>query len=206
MNTWGYVELESIRKMFVNTGAITVSDLATMKTDKKYATYIDAMPGAANEGIMIMLTRGRSYIVNEILTVNMSTNEYPMENYYCFYLKNALNNYLSLDKVFVKGGEYKNYVLRHNQYLYIPKDIVDKYDVTVSYATYPDEITSNTTANKEIDLPIDMINILPLYIASELYKDDDISLATTYKNQFETELENMRPQNDEQFVSVTGWY
>ena len=206
MSTWGYIQLESIRKMFVNTTAISTTDLPSMRTDKKYATYLDAMPGAANEGIMIMLTRGRAYVDNEILTASKSTSEYPIEGYYCFNLSDKLENYLKLTKVLVNGGEYKGYVLRNNKYLYIQKDIVDKYNIVVTYEKYPDAITSTTSDNAEIDLPLDMIRILPLYIASELYKDDDISLATTYRNEFETELENMRPQYDEQFVSITGWY
>lgn len=206
MNTWGYIQLESIRKMFVNTTAISLDDLPSMKTDKKYATYLDAMPGAANEGIMIMLTRGRAVLTNEILNASRATNAYPIEGYYCFDLPEKLNNYHKLSKVLVDGGEYAGYVLRNNKYLYIAKPIVDDHQIVVTYETYPDAITANTTDNTEIDLPLDMIRILPLYIASELYKDDDISLATTYKNQFETELENMRPQYDEQFVSITGWY
>lgn len=206
MNTWGYIQLESIRKMFVNTTTISINDLNSMKTDKKYATYLDAMPGAANEGIMIMLTRGKPYIVNDILSVSQITREYPLDNYYCFNLNDTLTNYLKLNTILIDGKEYKGYILRNNRYLYIPTQLVDNHVVTVAYETYPDAITSTTSNNATIDLPIDMIRLLPLYIASELYKDDDISLATAYRNEFETELENMRPQHNEQFVSITGWY
>ena len=45
-----------------------------------------------------------------------------------------------------------------------------------------------------VDLPYNICAIVPLYLASELYKDDDISLSTSYRNQFETELDFISSQ------------
>lgn len=48
---------------------------------------------------------------------------------------------------------------------------------------------------------------MPLYIASQLYKDEDIQLATTYRNEFEIMLERL-PKNTiqtESFVSERRW-
>ena len=44
--------------------------------------------------------------------------------------------------------------------------------------------------------------ILPLYMASQLYKDDDITLATTYRNEFETELAELTTNIENQNVDV----
>ena len=51
----------------------------------------------------------------------------------------------------------------------------------------------------------------PLYLASELYKDDDVSLATAYRNQFETELDYISNQmvdslGTEHSRDVGGYY
>ena len=93
-----------------------------------------------------------------------------------------------------------------NQYLYIPKSFIDNHVVEIAYNAVPTQIDCETLDTDKIDLPFDMLNILPLYIASELYKDDDISIATIYRNEFETELENMRyDANDVHFTSVNGW-
>lgn len=203
---WGEIQLASIRKMFVNTAAITPDDLPIMRTDKKYITYLDAMPDAANEGIMIMVTRGKPKIDRSILTSDDISNEYGINGYYCFDLTDKLTNYLRIDRVFVDGGDYNGYTIRDNKLLYIPKNVIDNKSVVVSYESYPERITKETLDDTKIDLQIDMLNILPLYIASELYKDDDIALATYYRNEFETELENMRKEpTDLHFVDVNGW-
>ena len=36
-----------------------------------------------------------------------------------------------------------------------------------------------------------MIVLIPLYIAAELYKDDDVQLATMYMNEFVTNVSNI---------------
>ena len=52
---WGNIQIESLKKMFLNTENITVDNLATYLTDKKYKTYLFAMPQACNEAIDILL-------------------------------------------------------------------------------------------------------------------------------------------------------
>lgn len=54
-----------------------------------------------------------------------------------------------------------------------------------------EKITDNTEDNYEIEMPEDACVLIPLYIASQLYKDDDISLATQYRNEFETGLQDL---------------
>lgn len=54
-----------------------------------------------------------------------------------------------------------------------------------------DKIDSETEDNKTIDLPEDACVLIPLYIASQLYKDDDISQATAYRNEFEVGLSDL---------------
>lgn len=54
-----------------------------------------------------------------------------------------------------------------------------------------EKITDDTDVNHEIDLPEDACVLIPLYIASQLYKDDDISQATAYRNEFEVGLQDL---------------
>lgn len=202
--TWGQIQLDSIRKMFINTTAIATTDLPTMRTDKKYVTYLDAMPDTATEGLMILATRGKPIINRAVLTVASATSDYSIDGFYCFDV-GALSNYIGLESVYVDGGTYNGYILRDNKYLYIPKEVSDNHTIAVSYNSCP-KITSSTLDTDIIVAPEEMLIILPLYIASELYKDDDIALATYYRNEFETELENMRKQpTDIHFIDVKGW-
>lgn len=57
--------------------------------------------------------------------------------------------------------------------------------------TQIDSITSDTFNDEEIELPEEACVLIPLYIASQLYKDDDISQATAYRNEFEVGLQDL---------------
>ena len=52
-------------------------------------------------------------------------------------------------------------------------------------------ITDETADSYEIPLPEDACVLIPLYIASQLYKDDDVSQATQYRNEFEVGLQDL---------------
>ena len=80
--------------------------------------------------------------------------------------------------------------------LYIDKRFIDRNSLTltIKYRIIPERFTTTTPWNTLIDLPYNICAIVPLYLASELYKDDDISLATSYRNQFETELDYISSQ------------
>ena len=57
--------------------------------------------------------------------------------------------------------------------------------------TEVDKIDNDTDNNTVINYPEDACVLIPLYIASQLYKDDDISQATAYRNEFETGLQDL---------------
>lgn len=57
--------------------------------------------------------------------------------------------------------------------------------------TEVDKIDNDTDNDAVINYPEDACVLIPLYIASQLYKDDDISQATAYRNEFETGLQDL---------------
>ena len=76
----------------------------------------------------------------------------------------------------------KPYVLNMFKY---NKD-TEKYEKTVL-----NKIDPNTSVDYEFELPEDACVLIPLYITSQLYKDDDISQATAYRNEFEIGLQDL---------------
>lgn len=184
--TWGEIQILSLQKMFLNNQAISVDDLETLKTDKKYAIYLNAMPATANEGIRIILSRGVSYAVDAVIDETNYDKELSNEKFNVINLEDTFTDYDSIKSVMVDFEDFNDYVIKLNKYLLLPKNIDGS--IIVSYKTEPKQLTTSTGSNYKINLPIRLLSILPLYIASELYKDDDISLATIYRNQFEAEL------------------
>ena len=49
--TWGQIQLETIKKMFLNKDPLLIKNLKSMRTDNRYKTYLDSMPQACNEAI-----------------------------------------------------------------------------------------------------------------------------------------------------------
>lgn len=80
---------------------------------------------------------------------------------------------------------------------------------TVYYKAYPPTITVSTEDDYVLPLDSEVVVLLPLYMASQLYKDDDNGIATVYRNEFEVARELLFNQismlSDEHVVSESGW-
>lgn len=194
------MKLAALQKMFASDGTdISNPDEATKE-------YLNAMPHAANEAIEILCTAGRylrkSYMISkdkgEALTVNL---EYEVPDYWRMgnmeVYKLVDDTPEPVDGVALYGGKY----------LVFPAEYEG--DFEFFYDAKPTTITLSTPDSKKIDLPDDAVVLLPLYIASQLYKDDDNAIATMYRNEFETAFErltNPRTVTREKFSSNTGWW
>lgn len=92
--------------------------------------------------------------------------------------------------------------------LVLPRDKKGNYKV--HYKAYPPIITLDTSDDEELPLDPEVAALLPLYMASQLYKDDDIGTATSYRNEFEVAFDrlvkNVQAPSSEHFRSLTGWY
>ena len=80
-----------------------------------------------------------------------------------------------------------DYYKESDHILVLPKDKPGMY--TVYYNAYPGQITADTEDDYILEVDKEVADLLPLYIASQLYKDDDNGIATTYRNEFEVGLE-----------------
>lgn len=80
-----------------------------------------------------------------------------------------------------------DYYKESDHILVLPKDKPGMY--TVYYNAYPGLITLETEDDYVLEVDKEVAALLPLYIASQLYKDDDNGIATTYRNEFEVGLE-----------------
>lgn len=80
----------------------------------------------------------------------------------------------------------------------------------IPYIAYPQIITDETADDEEIRLPDYVCGIIPYYIASELYLEDDSGLCVGWRNKFEEELRTFalnrrnRPYTKMKFVSLAG--
>ena len=110
-------------------------------------------------------------------------------------------------------GAYQKYLQTSDFYqegtktLVLDRDMVGQF--TIYYRAYPEQLTADT--EDEYVLPIDpeVYALLPLYMASQLYKDDDNGIATAYRNEFEVGFDRLVNSANlsayEKFTSESGW-
>ena len=203
--TWGDIVIATCRKMFLNKDAITVADLPDLIDDRNYSTYINMAPDVMNELMVILNNR----VLINIDTITIKLDDANLEKY----LIDDNSAWVFDIKEYMKDNEIDNYlyteVIQHTYIksdnllfeeqdgkLYIDKRFIDRNNLTltIKYRIIPERFTTTTPWNTLIDLPYNICSIVPLYLASELYKDDDISMSTAYRNQFETELDYISSQ------------
>lgn len=174
---WGEIQIEALKKMFLNNDNLEISKLDEYKKDKKYRTYLFMMPQAANEAINYILENAQPLIKEYIL--KDSSSRFDL---------NSLPNFKRLYQVSSESGQPSYRVEGNNQLI-----VNGKYEeVIIYYESYLDLLDQRTSKNEEIKMNPYLLNLIPLYIAGELYKDDDLQLATIYMNEFLSMVENYK--------------
>ena len=98
------------------------------------------------------------------------------------------------------------YYTESDNFLVLPRNFKGVY--TVYYYAYPKEITSGTEDNYVPDAAPEVVAILPLYMASQLYKEDDNGIATSLRNEFEVAYERITQDNPMcrfEPIDESGW-
>lgn len=191
--TWGDIQLSVLHKLFV-------SDGQTILVNDSTSPYIAAMPLAANEGLMLLAACGK-YIPK---TIETETAEGVTD----LSLKELAENFLSLreNEVFLNGRHTDSYTLIGGERMLLYG--IGKW--IIGYNAYPQKITQATDKDYVLDVPEDAAVLLPLYIAAELYKDEDPQTAAIYRNEFEAGREALLYRDTAKsghmcFESVSKW-
>lgn len=110
----------------------------------------------------------------------------------------------------VSGNDYivaNEYFQEADKTLVIPRKKAGTY--IIHYRAYPQQITLSTSDDTELALDPEVAVLIPLYICSQLYKDDDPSIAVQARNEFEIAREALSQgalvPRKEKFVSSSGW-
>jgi hypothetical protein len=122
-------------------------------------------------------------------------------------------DFYRIDSIYYEGEnpryiQSNEYFFEGNRHLVLDRDMPGNY--TVYYKAYPPEITIDTLDDYVFPVDKEVAVLIPIYMASELYKDDDAGIATGYRNEFEIELERLSDTSQqaptaEEFESESGW-
>lgn len=180
---WGQIQIETLKKMFLNNEELETSKLNEYKENKKYKTYLYAMPQACNEAINYIIENGKPIIKTYKLKKKYNTTKYN--------LNQLIPNFKRIYQIVVDGKVKPEFYVEGNNILVIPEWDSGNSFVTIYYEAYHDMIKSNSSNSMDIELDNQLVSLIPLYIAGELYKDDDIQMSTIYMNEFITNVSNV---------------
>ena len=145
----------------------------------------------------------------------LATDVIPYEEYIRYYLPELATDFYQLQPgdIYYEGDGEPRYIVSDDYYQESEKTLVLKRDMpgdyTVYYRAYPQQITLSTADSEVLSLDPEVAAIMPLYMASQLYKDDDNSISTVYRNEFEVAFQRLAQSvlvpKHEEFVSESGW-
>ena len=217
---WGECKLAALQTMFANEGA-------AINVDDSNQDYINAMPGKANEAMHQLALVGRPIlkqftievangavetVTEDKLTLPAAEVRYKLKlTDYIPRFRALEREQLMLDSCGIYGAA-DEWSMEGDDVLVLPGTIVGVY--TVWYAAYPQIITATTEDSEELDLPAEAAALVPLYIAGELYKEDELAMATMFRNEFEDGLQKMRAAWEQsgsgcrtgRVRNTTGWW
>lgn len=200
--TWDDIRRTVLQKMFFSNIGTTITANDSNKD------YMDAMPAVYNEAVMLLSTMNRRVVKSFEVASDGLAHPITVD------LRTVVDDLYQLmpDEIYFvdENGNLSRYY--GQQYV---GDNVMLLDGTkpgtyrIYYNAYPLKATANTDGKQDMQLDPDVAALVPLYMASQLYKDDDVSIATQYRNEFEvgrSELARERNGNKTgEFVSTTGW-
>lgn len=198
--TWGEVKLAALRHIYSNEGA-------TLAKDDGNTDYINAMPDFANEGLMILATVGKpikkswqiviSADVTEAQTgAGVLTLPVTVGSRYKIPLKGYITDFRALipAEIYLEQdgayGQTDDWTLEGDGVFVISGETAGTW--TLWYAAYPATVTAATAETVKLGLSPEAEALLPLYIAYMCYKDDDLSMATQFHNDFEDGLTKLQ--------------
>jgi hypothetical protein len=207
--TWDDLRVACLQKMFS-------LDEANLVKDSTTTPYINMMPAAVNEAMHILVTAGRQF--KKCLTIgNDAKNAEELGGWLAYDLKGLADDFYALDEIYyTNGNEYRkfsDYRMEGERYLLLPANMAGSFRIW--YDAYPPKITAATDGATVIDLHPEELTMVALYMAGQLYKDDDVSIAQIYMNEWATWLEELKESarrakgrnsgNGGGWKSVKGW-
>lgn len=117
------------------------------------------------------------------------------------------------DNVILQSGSSKMPYIQTDDYYWEGDSVLvlkglQRGEWIIHYYSYPQEITDDTPNDTVIELDEEVANLLPIYMASELYEDDDTSTAFYYRQQYDTAKQRLQPSTGfgkSEFIDVQGW-
>ncbi len=212
-----FFEFSGKGTLTISVGGTIVDEIA-IDSKNTYTEYRGLIENSSDTVALIFSCTYPSTVKNIALYEAQFESEEEIPEYankVRYYLKDMCTDFYQLgdNQIFYEGILGSGYIQTSQYYRESDNVLVlnrnEPGSYTVYYRAYPPEITEATLDDYELPLDREVAVLLPLYMASQLYKDDDNGIATTYRNEFEVALESLvdssTSQGFEEFTSESGW-
>ena len=188
-----YFEASGSGKMEIYVGNEIVKSIV-FSTDNTLKKFKGRFENEGNLPVKMVFLTGKPYLVKNpaIYDAMFENDEDVCENseYIAYDLKKLTNDFYRFDtNTLVKeecSGGVNNFRFSSESVIEIKGDVSGTW--TVPYLAYPTVVSEYTPDDREIDLPYELCVIIPFYVASELYLEEDSALAIGWRNKFESSL------------------
>lgn len=214
-----YFECKGRVTLTITVGVIEQTPI-TIESPTGYTSYKYLLPNTANETIYLSFASDYPFSLKNVAMYEANYADaseiQPYSEYTRYDLTELVDDYYMVDtsQVIYEGdadiSRYRattDFFQEGFKVMLIPRTMPGNYKVY--YKAYAPIITLDTPDDAVLTLDPEVAALLPLYMASQLYKDDDIGIATIYRNEFEVAFERLTKSvsapSSERFVSVSGW-
>ena len=214
-----YLEFWGKGTITVKVGAEEIV-IITAESEKMYTTYRGTIENVDNEDVTVIISSEYKGVVKNVcLYEERYWDEnmiFPASENVKYDMTNLVEDFYSFDpqNIYYEGTRLPEEYIRTSRVydesgkvLLLNAEKPGNY--TVYYRAYPDVISELTADDYVFNVAPEIAVILPLYMASQLYKDDDNGIATSYRNEFEVAFERIQNPvslaSSERFSSGSGW-
>lgn len=181
-----------------------------------YVPYKQIIENIDDEIVTLLFTSEKPYAIKNIAMYEAKYDEDTEIPDYGerirYKVTDLVEDFYSINSIYFEGEEEK-YIKTSDVYQEGDKTLVFDREIEGNYVIYYNAlpVTITVATEDEYELPLDreVEALVPLYMASELYKEDDIAIATQYRNEFEVAFErlvNSVPSGTaEKVTSESGW-
>lgn len=211
-----YFEITGKGTVNIKVGEDTVKTIIN-EAENGFTSYKGKIENDDNENVTIEFAGSYPYLFRNVALydVEFETDddvwEYSLKKR--FDLKELVNDFFKLvsqDVVYESNDmpyiKYEEYEWEGDSTLIL--NGIKKGTYKVHYYAYPQTITEDTPDDFVLSLDPEVANILPLYMAAELYEDDDLNTAYYFRQQYQEAKVNLIPTallGKAQFVDKWGW-
>lgn len=191
------IKAESLRLMALGDGTeIETDDLSSLMSNVKYRSYLDAMPGAVNRALGRLEQRRAIPPSRTSLSPADGSVSGPVIR---FDLSALIPGFFAVDRV-ISDSEYD-----HNSFvdyrmegdtLVLPYDLIQNgTEVCVMFFPLLPRISSATPDSFSFPLPDRAAALIPYYVKSDLFNEDEPGEAAAARNIFEAGLDELSCQS-----------